>query len=127
MKASRRSDGSQPATLEAVLESVVKLSKLDETEFSEMVSRGYLSQLFPFHPSAVTEPIADFATDEELEEASPLPLSAKQHAELIQASMPRNARRQTVFESVPDVRAADEFDELVQEFRSLNDTQSSQG
>lgn len=91
-------DPQGPATLQAVLEAVVQLSALDESEFLALVNSGKLGELFPFRPSALTESVADFASDSDLIEASPRRLSTQERAALIQSSMPRNANHSPFFE-----------------------------
>lgn len=83
-------DSSRPATLEAVIEAIAKLSALDELEIKALVSSGKLQDILPFLRSPPMETVQDFASDDEVVEASPLPLSIKQRAELILASIPGN-------------------------------------
>jgi hypothetical protein len=77
-----------PATMEAVLEAVVRLSAYDETQLLDLVSAGRLHEVFPFRPSKTDVIAPDFATENELIEASAFPLDRKERAALIQSSMP---------------------------------------
>jgi hypothetical protein len=77
-----------PATLQATLEAIVRLGAFDEAQVLEFASAGKLKELFPFHPASPKDPIADFMSEGDLTEASPLPLSVRQRATLIQSSMP---------------------------------------
>ena len=77
-----------PATLEAVVEAVVCLSARDESEVLALVSRGRLSDAFPFKPRAPIDVVDDYALDEDLVEASAMPLELPARAALIQSSMP---------------------------------------
>jgi hypothetical protein len=83
-----RLDLKGPATLKAVVEALVHLGRLDESEILEMTSAGRLEDLFPFQPVHGTEAIADFMPDDALVEASPLPLNEQQRTALVEASMP---------------------------------------
>lgn len=80
-----------PATLEAILQSVVQLSRLDESELQELVSQGRLADVFPFRPRT-SEVLPDFVDEGDIVEASPLPLSRQERRKLIQSSMPNPTR-----------------------------------
>jgi hypothetical protein len=70
-----------------VLEAVLRLSTFSERQMLDLGSEGQLGERFPFHPKAQEMP-PDFVAEDDLEEASPLPLSCRQRAALIQSSMP---------------------------------------
>jgi hypothetical protein len=80
-------DANAPATMEAVVEAVVRLSTYSEREVLELVSGGQLGELFPFHPRQQEIP-PDFVAEEDLQEASALPVSRERQGALIQSSMP---------------------------------------
>ena len=77
------------ATLETVVEAIVKLSAYDEAELLELVSAGKLHEAFPFRPDTSAKIPPDFASEEDLCEASALPLTLEDRKVLIQSSMPR--------------------------------------
>jgi hypothetical protein len=83
----RHLDTKEPAEMGAVLEAVVRLSTLSEDEILSLVSEGHLEDSFPFSAQAQALP-PDFVAEEDLEEASALPLSRADREALIQASMP---------------------------------------
>jgi hypothetical protein len=84
-------DAKAPATLEAVLEGVAHLSTLSEAEILERVSAGRARDLFPFKPMSDQEIPSDKVAEDELVEASAMPLSRQQRSSLIQSSMPPSA------------------------------------
>lgn len=84
-------DAKAPATLEAVLEGVARLSTFSEAHILELVSAGKIRELFPFKPVSDQEIPADKMAESELVEASAMPLSRQQRAALIQSSMPSSA------------------------------------
>jgi hypothetical protein len=77
-----------PATLGAVVEAVTRLSTYSEAEILELASTGKLNGVFPFRPASAVAVGADSVAENELVEASAMPLSAKHHAALIQSSLP---------------------------------------
>jgi len=77
-----------PATLGAVVEAVTRLSIHSEAEILELVSAGRLRELFPFRSNRADELPRDTEAEEDLVEASPMPLSRKGQAALIESSMP---------------------------------------
>ncbi|HTY50435.1 MAG TPA: hypothetical protein VMB48_12175 [Steroidobacteraceae bacterium] len=79
---------SGPATLSAVVQAVVRLAALDESEVLQLASSGELRRAFPFRPAPPEQEPADFVGADELVQASPGPLSAEKRAALIQSSMP---------------------------------------
>jgi hypothetical protein len=81
-------DAKAPATLGAVVEAVTRLSTLSETTILERVSAGKIKELFPFTPSSDLELPSDTVAEEDLVQASALPLDRRQRAALIQSSMP---------------------------------------
>lgn len=85
-------DANSPATLSAVVEAVTRLSTYSEAQILELVSEGKLHELFPFRPRAQDLP-ADTVAEEDLVEASPLPMSRERRAALIQSSMPSSGPR----------------------------------
>jgi hypothetical protein len=89
----RRLEANAPATLGAVVEAVTRLSALSEAEILELVSADKIKDLFPFKPSRSDDLPADTVTEDELVEASPVPLSRERRAALVQASMPPSASR----------------------------------
>jgi len=95
-------DAKAPATMEAVIEAVTRLSTFSEAQILELVSAGKMKDLFPFKPASDQEVPADTAADEELAEASASPLNREQRRALIQSSMPvaatSNSRRSSTTE-----------------------------
>jgi hypothetical protein len=95
-------DAKAPATMEAVIEAVTRLSTFSEAQILELVSAGKMKDLFPFKPASDQEVPADTAADEELIEASASPLNREQRRALIQSSMPvaatSNSRRSSTTE-----------------------------
>ena len=81
-----------PASLQAVLEAVVRLGTHDESQILELAAAGRLQELFPFKPASVA-PAADFVSEAALVEASPLPLDADRRARLMQSSLPSRPPR----------------------------------
>ncbi|HKT88445.1 MAG TPA: hypothetical protein VJQ59_08415 [Candidatus Sulfotelmatobacter sp.] len=77
-----------PATVQAVVEAVARLSTIGEAAILEMVSEGRLSELFPFRAKRTEDVPPDFVSEEELVEASPWALSREEQAAHIQSSMP---------------------------------------
>ncbi len=80
-----------PATLGAVVEAITRLSTYPEAEFLELVSAGKIRDVFPFRPTVPTDLAPDFVAENELVEASAVPLRPDRHAALIQSSLPRAA------------------------------------
>jgi hypothetical protein len=85
-------DSKAPATMEAVVEAVMRLSTLSEPQILELVSAGKLGEVFPFRPNSGQEIPPDFVSEHDLVEASSLPLNRGQRSSLIQSSMPPNAK-----------------------------------
>jgi hypothetical protein len=81
-------DARAPATLGAVVEAVTRLSTLSEARILELVSAGKIADLFPFKPAGDQPIPSDTRAEEELVEASALPLNRKQRDALIQSSLP---------------------------------------
>ncbi|MGD0491917.1 MAG: hypothetical protein ABSC32_10235 [Steroidobacteraceae bacterium] len=81
-----------PATLGAVVEAVTRLSTYPEAELLELVSRGRIRELFPFRPTRPTDLGSDSVAEEDLIEASAMPLSPEHQAALIQSSLPSAAK-----------------------------------
>ncbi len=81
-------EANAPATLGAVVEAVTRLSTYPEAELLELISRGQLKDLFPFRPTHPAELGPDSIEEGDLVEASAMPLSPKQHAALIESSLP---------------------------------------
>ncbi len=84
-------DEKAPATLEGVLLAVARLSTLTEEQILEIASSGQLQNHFAFRPAKIFDDIGDFVDENDLMEASPLPLSRQERADLIQSSMPTRA------------------------------------
>jgi hypothetical protein len=80
-----------PATLGAVVEAITRLSTYPEAELLELVSAGKIRDVFPFRPTAPTDLGPDTVDEDELVEASAMPLSREHHAALIQSSLPRTS------------------------------------
>lgn len=95
MSESSTLDLNGPATIEAVVEAVIRLSAYDETQLLEIVSEGKLRDVFPFRPSDVEELPPDFVSEDELVEASAAPLDTESRKALIQSSMPRSKEAAT--------------------------------
>jgi len=81
-------DPKAPATLEAVVEAVMRLSILSEPQILELVSAGKLSEVFPFRSKRGEQIPPDFVSEEDLAEASATALSPDERHALIQSSMP---------------------------------------
>lgn len=71
-------DAEAPATLEAVVEAVTRLSTLSEVKILELVSTGKAADLFPLKPAGDQSIPTDTMAEEELLEASASPLTRKQ-------------------------------------------------
>ena len=84
-------DADAPATMEAVVEAGVRLGTYSEREVLELVSGGQLGELFPFHPRQQAIP-PDFVAEEDMQEASALPVSRERQGALIQSSMPSTTK-----------------------------------
>jgi hypothetical protein len=81
-------EANAPATLGAVVEAITRLSTCSEAEILELVSAGKIREVFPFRPAVPADLGADSVGEEELVEASAMPLSREQRAALIQSSLP---------------------------------------
>jgi FimV-like protein len=81
-------DAKAPATMESVVEAITRLSTFGEAEILELVSAGKLKSLFPFRTLGNHPLPADFADEEDLVEASAIPLTSKQRRALIKSSVP---------------------------------------
>lgn len=81
-------DANAPATLQAVVEAVARLSTLGEAQILELVSEGRLSDLFPFRPRAGQDVPPDFVSEENLVQASEQPRSRQRQRAHIESSMP---------------------------------------
>lgn len=81
-------DASQPATLGAVVEAVTRISTLSEAQILELVSAGETQKIFPFRSSRASKVAPDTVAEDDLEEASPMPLSRERRAAIVDASMP---------------------------------------
>lgn len=86
-------DAEAPATLEAVVEAVTRLSILSEVKILELVSAGKVADLFPLKPDGDQPIPTDTMAEEELVEASASPLTRKQRDTLIQSSLPASSRK----------------------------------
>jgi hypothetical protein len=62
------------ATLGAVVEAVTRLSTYSEAELLELVSRGKIRDLFPFRPTRPADLGSDSVGEDDLVEASAMPL-----------------------------------------------------
>jgi hypothetical protein len=80
-----------PATLGAVVEALTRLSTFSEAQILEYVSAGRIAELFPFTPATERDVPADTLVEQELVEASALPLNREQRGALIQSSMPSSS------------------------------------
>jgi hypothetical protein len=88
-----RLDAKAPATLGAVVEAVTRLSTLSEVKILELVSAGKVADLFPFKPSGDQPIPSDTMAEEDLVEASPLPLNRQQRDTLIESSLPAPSKK----------------------------------
>lgn len=91
----RHLDTKGPAEMGAVLEAIVRLSTLSEERILELVSEGGLETAFPFVPDTQEVP-ADSVAEEDLKEASALPLNWADREELLQASLPNAGTRRRI-------------------------------
>jgi hypothetical protein len=80
-----------PATLGAVVEAVTRLSAYPEADLLDLVSTGKISDVFPFRPNRPMDLGSDSIEEDELIEASAIPLSPEHHAALIQSSLPSSS------------------------------------
>jgi hypothetical protein len=88
----RHLDTKEPAQMGAVVEAVLRLSTFSERQILDLVSEGQLGELFPFR-SKTQELPPDSVAEDDLVEASALPMSRSQKAALIQSSMPSSGAR----------------------------------
>jgi hypothetical protein len=88
----RHLDTKEPAEMGAVVEAVLRLSTFSERQILDLVSEGQLGELFPFRAKSQELP-PDSVAEDDLEEASALPMSRSQKAALIQSSMPSSGAR----------------------------------
>jgi hypothetical protein len=84
-------EANAPATLGAVVEALTRLSTYPEAELLELVSAGKIRDVFPFRPTVPTGLGPDSLAEDELVEASAMPLSPDRHAALIQSSLPQTS------------------------------------
>ena len=66
---------------------------IDELELQERASRGELEEVFLIKAKGRQTLPADFVAEQDLSEASPMPLSATARIALIRASIPRRPTR----------------------------------
>ena len=81
-------DAKAPATLGAVVEAVTRLSTLSEAKILELVSAGGMAELFPFLPASDQPVAADTVAENDLVEATALPLGRERREVLLEASLP---------------------------------------
>jgi hypothetical protein len=86
-------DAKAPATLGAVVEAVTRLSTLSEARILELVSAGRIGELFPFKPAGRQPVPDDTVADDELIEATAIPLTPVQREALVNASLPSATTR----------------------------------
>src|SRR3974390_2971795 len=79
-----------PATVENVLEGILRLRNLGEADILELAVSGKLAEVFPIETIEMSEDVADFVSEDDLNEASALPLSADDRVQLIRDSVPRS-------------------------------------
>jgi hypothetical protein len=84
-------EANAPATLGAVVEALTRLSTYPEAELLELVSAGKIREIFPFRPAEPLNLGADSLEEDQLVEASAMPLSRERHAALIQSSLPQTS------------------------------------
>jgi hypothetical protein len=84
-------DAKAPAALGRVVEAATRLGTLSEAKILELVSAGKIADLFPFKPAGDQPIPSDTLAEEELVEASTLPLNRKQRDALIQLSLPASS------------------------------------
>jgi hypothetical protein len=89
-------DLKRPATIQDVLEAVIKLSTHDEAEVLELAGAGRLQELFPFRAGEGDVLPSDFASEHELVQASAMPLSTRQRLATIEASVSSSSSTSTV-------------------------------
>ena len=83
-----RLDAKAPATLGAVVEAVTRLSTLSEAKILELVSAGRMAELFPFMPVSDQPLLADTVAENELVEATAMPLGRERRGAVLEASLP---------------------------------------
>ena len=88
-------DANAPATLEAVVEALTRLSAFGEAEIQELVSAGKIKDVFRFKTPSNRPLPADFVDEGDLVEASVLPLSREQRRALIKSSVTEERQRPT--------------------------------
>ena len=79
-----------PATVEDVLEGILRLRKFGEADILQLAVSGQLAKVFPIGTNDLSEGVADFVSEDDLDEASALPLSADDRIQLIRDSVPRS-------------------------------------
>lgn len=84
-------EANAPATLGAVVEAITRLSTYPEAQFLELVSAGKIREVFPFRPTLPSELAPDSVAENELIEASAMPLRPDRHAALIQSRLPHTS------------------------------------
>jgi hypothetical protein len=68
-------EADSPATLQAVVEVITRLTTFSEAQILELVSDGKIKDFFSFGPAGSGELPPDTVEERELVEASPMPLS----------------------------------------------------
>ena len=84
-----------PATVEALIEAIKQLASSGENNPAEAISGEIPGSGQQFDSDAKADTSGDFVSDEELVDASPLPLSDEEHFAMIRASFPTRKRIQS--------------------------------
>jgi hypothetical protein len=85
-------DAKAPATMEALVEVVMRLSTRSEAQVLELVSAGKLGEVFPFCPKNGHKIPPDFVSEDDLVEASALPLKRVQRSALMPSGISPSAK-----------------------------------
>jgi len=88
----RHLDTKGPAQMDAVVEAVLRLSTFSERQILDLVSEGQLGELFPYRSKAQELP-PDSVAEDDLIDASAMPMNRTEKAALIQSSMPSSGSR----------------------------------
>lgn len=94
MKESTSIDQSTAAALEALVEAIANVSTLDDETIRAIFTSDEFQRIFQSNRASANN-IPDFESDDEVIEASALPLSKREHLELIRASIPSHINQES--------------------------------
>lgn len=114
------------ATIDALVELIAKAGSLDEVTISELVTSSEFQVALDRYSQSLLADYKDFATDDELVDASPLPLSLEKHLELIHASFPSHINEGSELDdSSSPQRSMADIDALACLIRDIDRTSAS--